>query len=114
MEWLANLIRRGLAWLKTRFARRYKTRWVHDILPRVLNAHTVYVVQDEDVLWQVSFVCPCGCNEILHMNLISDEHPYWRITEHSDSTISLSPSVWRQKGCRSHFWLRHGKIEWCE
>ena len=34
-------------------------------------------------------------------------------TFQSDGSVSLMPSVWRQKGCRSHFFLRHGRIDWC-
>jgi hypothetical protein len=46
------------------------------------------------------------------MNLMSDTRPRWELTEHRDGTVSLHPSVWRKKDCRSHFFLRHGDIEW--
>ncbi|MFX8036043.1 DUF6527 family protein [Acinetobacter baumannii] len=26
---------------------------------------------------------------------------------------TLSPSIWRSKGCRSHFFVREGLIVWC-
>jgi hypothetical protein len=48
----------------------------------------------------------------LYMNLMDDYDPYWKYTIHG-KTISLSPSVNRLVGCKSHFFLRSGKIEWC-
>ncbi|MDM9644782.1 DUF6527 family protein [Rhizobium sp. S163] len=27
---------------------------------------------------------------------------------------TLHPSVWRNSGCRSHFWVRRGRIAWCD
>ncbi|WP_425373246.1 DUF6527 family protein, partial [Klebsiella pneumoniae] len=26
---------------------------------------------------------------------------------------TLYPSIWRTTGCRSHFWVRIGRIHWC-
>jgi hypothetical protein len=26
---------------------------------------------------------------------------------------TLRPSVWLRTGCRSHFWIRDGRVEWC-
>jgi hypothetical protein len=59
-------------------------------------------------------LCPCGCGETLHMSLLPDSHPKWKLLRHDDGTVSLHPSVWRTKGCRSHFFLRNGMIVWCE
>lgn len=82
-------------------------------IPEVLDGMILYAVGEAEYLWFAALVCPCGCGETLHMSLLPDERPRWRLTEHSDGTASLTPSVWRVKGCRSHFWLQRGKIEWC-
>jgi hypothetical protein len=74
---------------------------------------TLYVIEDAGRAWAAAMACPGGCGQILHMNLIPDTKPVWRLTEHSDRTASLSPSVWRREGCGCHFWVRHGRIEWC-
>ncbi|MER9141803.1 DUF6527 family protein [Mesorhizobium sp. M0871] len=58
-------------------------------------------------------LCPCGCRRVLHMNLLADERPCWRLTRHDDGTTTLHPSVWRTTGCGSHFWFRRGRVEWC-
>lgn len=95
------------------FGRRFWTVYVDGDLPSVLRDHVVYIVLDDDEPWHASFVCPCGCGQLLHMNLLDDEHPCWQVLDHFDGTVSLHPSVWRNIGCKSHFWLQRGKIKWC-
>lgn len=82
-------------------------------LPDELDDKTLYAVGEAEYLWFAAMVCPCGCGETLHMSLLPDERPRWKLIEHPDGTASLTPSVWRVKGCRSHFWLRRGMIKWC-
>lgn len=82
-------------------------------LPEVLKAQTLYLWGDEQGIWQVVMICPCGCKETLHMTTLNDDWPSWKIERHSDGTTTLSPSIWRKIGCRSHFFVRRGKIQWC-
>lgn len=82
-------------------------------LPDNLDPTIVYVLGEGAHLWSVAMVCPCGCEAVLHMGLHADARPCWRLTYHWDGTASLVPSVWRQVGCHSHFFLRRGRIEWC-
>lgn len=84
-----------------------------DDLPDVLCTDRVYVIGEEGVRWYVAMLCPCGCGAILHMSLHPQGRPRWNVSVHLDDTASLSPSVWRRVGCRSHFFLRAGRIEWC-
>jgi hypothetical protein len=91
----------------------YRTAVVEAALPKKLNRRTLYVVQEDGFEEQVAMLCPCGCKRILHMNLLPDERPCWRLTRHDDGTASLHPSVWRKKDCGSHFWFRRGRVKWC-
>ncbi len=100
------------SWLKQLFLRAYNTQIIEGELPGKLKIKTVYVVQEDGYLEHVSILCPCGCKEILHMNLIPDERPCWQVTDHPDRTVSISPSIWRKQGCKSHFWLQHGRVYW--
>ncbi len=59
-------------------------------------------------------VCPCGCRETLFLNLLQDEFPNWKWRIGADGTVTLTPSVWRKIGCKSHFFLREGMIQWCK
>jgi hypothetical protein len=63
--------------------------------------------------WSAAFLCPCGCGEVIHLSLLIDDRPSWRLSFDRDGLPTLSPSVWRTKGCRSHFFLRQGSIVWC-
>lgn len=104
-------------WLRSWFVRDtpvHPLRTVHlEELPDVLDPKDVYVLGEGQNLWFVAMMCPCGCKETLQMSLLNDAKPKWSLIQHSDSTISLQPSVWRKIGCRSHFFLRHGLIQWC-
>ena len=91
----------------------YRTIMVDEALPATLAADTLYVVDDDGFLEQAAMLCPCGCQRTLHMNLLPDERPCWRLTQHADDTATLFPSVWRKKDCGSHFWFRRGQIHWC-
>lgn len=111
MRWL-----RGLwAWI-TRLVRRKPRPWgttVVDEVPEKPRPATVYLVGEGDHLWFVVFVCPCGCGEAVQLNLLPDARPRWSAERHPDGTVSVAPSVWRVAGCRSHFFLRRGRVEWC-
>lgn len=91
----------------------YRTVMVDEALPSILVADTIYVVAEDGFLEQAAMLCPCGCERILHMNLLPDERPCWKITQHTDGTATLHPSVWRKKDCGSHFWFQRGQIVWC-
>lgn len=59
------------------------------------------------------FKCPCGCGGIITLSLQAIHKPYWRLVKSEASRPTLHPSIWREKGCMSHFWLKDGRIFWC-
>jgi hypothetical protein len=83
-----------------------------DDAPDDVAAGTLYLVGDHHNPWSAVFQCPCGCNETIALSLIASDYPRWRWRRHWDGTVSLSPSVWRTRGCRSHFFVNRGKILW--
>lgn len=99
-----------LPWRKPRLFRSVRV----EEFPDGLQQATVYLAGEGDNLWAASMICPCGCGEVIDLNLLKQTRPCWSAQEHPDGTISLMPSVWLQKGCRSHFFVRHGRIDWCE
>lgn len=82
-------------------------------LPDELEAKKVYVAGENGFEWFAAMLCPCGCGATLHMSLIPGARPRWSLTVHKDGTLTIHPSVWRLKDCRSHFFLRRGLIVWC-
>jgi hypothetical protein len=99
------------SWLPIR-----KSRWTGKVVgdvPDRLKQYCVYLVNEDGQLWQVAMLCPCGCSAVIQLCVLPDTRPSWTVRMHYDRTVSLTPSVWRTKGCRSHFFLRGGTIDWC-
>jgi hypothetical protein len=82
-------------------------------LPEVLRPDIFYVAGEAPHFWAAAMLCPCGCDAPIHLNLIPQQHPSWRVTLRDGRFVSATPSVWRTRGCRSHFFVRDGRIEWC-
>lgn len=83
-------------------------------LPDVLDEQSLYLVGEGGYLWYAALLCPCHCGEIIYLNLLPEQRPRWQLLSDEDVYVTLEPSVWRQKGCRSHFFIRGGEIIWCE
>ena len=109
------LLARWLAWKPQFFRRKPKLYRVArvDEFPDSLESHKVYLSGEGEHLWAAAMICPCGCCEVIELNLLKKVRPCWSVVEPPDGSISLMPSVWRQKGCKSHFFVRNGRIDWC-
>ena len=83
-----------------------------DDLPDVLAPERLYLVGDDACPWSAALLCPCGCEATIQLSLLPDDKPSWRFVRHFSGSVSLQPSVWRTRGCRSHFFLRRGRIVW--
>ena len=122
MKWLVSIaesIRRRVDRLRRRLTARVRRaaprlRYERvDEFPDRLKPVTLYVAGEEPHVWAAAMLCPCGCGDVIELNLLEQASPCWSVRQHRDSTVSLTPSVWRTKGCRSHFILRNSRIEWC-
>lgn len=63
--------------------------------------------------WLASMLCPCGCGDLIQLSLLESDSPTWRLAINESGFPTLAPSVWRRKGCRSHFFVQEGLIVWC-
>lgn len=54
--------------------------------------------------------CPCGCGEVIPINLDRRAGKAWRYYEGEGRGVTLFPSVWRDTGCESHFVVWGGRI----
>lgn len=81
--------------------------------PDRLRPATLYVAGEEPYLWAAAMLCPCGCGDVIELSLLQQASPHWRVERNRDGTLNLVPSVWRTKGCRSHFLIRNSRIDWC-
>lgn len=59
-------------------------------------------------------VCPCGCSDFIILSLSKNTRPSWSVTKDFLNRPTIYPSIRQTSGCRSHFWITKGKIEWCE
>lgn len=116
LVWLRSLLtslpRRFLSAFAPKRETIYRPVHVED-LPDDLSPGSVYLAGEGANLWAAAMLCPCGCGEVIELNLLPQVRPRWTVDQHVDGTLTLTPSVWRQKGCRSHFILRGGRINWC-
>ena len=98
LEWLG--IRPGFA-----------TQVVQDV-PDILEPRRLYLIGEQSMPWSAALLCPCGCGAGIQLSLVVGDTPSWRARRHFSGSVSLHPSIWRQTGCRSHFFLRRGRIVW--
>ncbi|MEZ0188662.1 DUF6527 family protein [Ralstonia solanacearum] len=92
---------------------RYTIVFVDD-LPSALQARRLYAVGEGGQYWLAALRCPCGCGDVIQLPMIDGQRPRWALMHKGTRLPSLSPSVDRTAGCRSHFWLEQGVIRWCE
>ena len=83
-----------------------------DDVPDNLDPDRVYLVGDASLPWSATLLCPCGCGAIIQLSLVEHDTPSWRAKRHFWGSVSLYPSIWRKRGCRSHFFVRRGRIVW--
>ncbi|NKN03071.1 DUF6527 family protein [Rhizobium leguminosarum] len=62
----------------------------------------------------ITFPCPSGCGVALLLSLNPDRRPRWNVTQDWLGRPSITPSIHRTDGCRCHFWMKKGKVEWCK
>jgi Family of unknown function (DUF6527) len=103
-----------LKFVRTRSYLRRKVKVVRvRELPDTLKKYTMYTI-GEDIAWLVALQCPCGCSDIVQLTLLKQESPRWSLQQEKDGSATIFPSVWRSKGCKSHFFIRRGLVLWCD
>lgn len=119
---MAELLNRAWLWITNVF----RQEPTDPTTPETSSLIVAAVVEDEpdepvdDIVYVVgrsiplyaAMRCPCGCGETLRMNLRSEAKPSWRWYIGEAGAATLSPSVWKRDGCRSHFFIRDGRIIW--
>src|SRR5688572_28890569 len=77
-----------------------------------LNDRIVYVVGNEEYFKWAYLKCPCGCGDVIMLSLTGYQFPSWRLKNDFIGRPSISPSINRLEGCRSHLWIKKGKVQW--
>ncbi|WP_420813195.1 DUF6527 family protein [Pararobbsia silviterrae] len=71
----------------------------------------IALIGSADNLKWARFKCPCGCGEVLALNLMPSHSPRWTVSSAPDGAISIFPSV-DATACGAHFWIRNGRLRW--
>lgn len=80
--------------------------------PKVIKNKKLYIIQDGQIADTLIFQCPCGCKERIYLNLLPDAKPRWRYEVSKNKRVTIFPSIWRKKGCGSHFFIRNSNVIW--
>jgi Family of unknown function (DUF6527) len=80
--------------------------------PDVPAPGVLYAVGEGPHIWFAGMLCPCGCGDFLKLSLLEESRSFWTLVIHRNGSATLWPSVVREVGCKSHFNLRRGRIEW--
>ena len=86
----------------------YRAKLVDDS-PDLVEPEICYIVEENKQHLKAVFKCPCGCGLDIVLNLIPTTRPRWILEIHPDNTVTFSPSINRNVGCKSHFFLRKGR-----
>jgi hypothetical protein len=73
----------------------------------------VYIWNNNGTEWLATLNCPCGCGNKLQLILLKNEKPSWSIIKHDNKGITFTPSIHKTSGCKSHFFIREGRVIWC-
>lgn len=85
-----------------------------DTPPERLKSKHLHLANEDGEDWAVALRCPCGCGDRLELMLIPEAKPRWRLETNAKGHPSLKPSVSRKTKCKSHFWVKNGRIRWCD
>ncbi len=107
------MIRAFLYWFRRLFGGtlNYTVSIVEDV-PDIVKESTLYLVGGQSSYWLAVMKCPCGCGAPIQLPMSGAHGPKWQMSG-PRTAPSLTPSVHRTSGCRSHFFLRKGSIVWC-
>lgn len=84
------------------------THPIHD----ELLENKVYIVKNNSISKWILMKCPCGCMDTITLSLMKTYRPNWKMSIDKKKRITLNPSIWKQEGCESHFFIIKNKVKW--
>lgn len=83
-----------------------------DDLPVSIANGKIYIIGAHKHQWLLAFKCPCGCENIVQLNLLEHTFPKWGYKISLMGKLTIYPSINRMIGCRSHFFIIRGNVKW--
>ena len=96
---------------------RGRYRWVRRVasdtdIGELRQWEVVLVGPTDRPKWAI-LLCPCGCGEDIHVNLMRSHHPHWSMSCGRGNKVSFYPSLCMDRNrCGSHFFLIQGRVIW--
>ena len=90
---------------------RYSFEQTEDF-PESINDFVIYIVGENEFEWLAVLKCPCGCNDVIQLNLLEESTPSWELFRHRNRKLTISPSINRIVNCKSHFSILKGEVWW--
>ncbi len=90
---------------------KFEYKYLED-LPNSISEDKIFIIQDGNLPELLAFKCPCGCGDVIVLNLLPDASPRWKFNIDENNVIDIYPSVWRTVGCKSHFFVTTGNVIW--
>jgi len=81
--------------------------------PEEWKPDTIYLQGEDGRDWAAGFLCPCGCGDIVYLNLLPHSRPRWTAWKTWRGLPSITPSVWRKVKCCAHFIVSNGRVIMC-
>ncbi|WP_094538716.1 DUF6527 family protein [Brucella grignonensis] len=72
------------------------------------------LVRDGDVEKWACLTCPGGCGRAINLSLNPTRRPRWSVVGDFWQRPTVQPSVHQINDCGCHFWIKEGRIDWCE
>lgn len=79
-----------------------------------LPSNTIVVIGGDNWAKWVFMKCPCGCKDVITLSLMKSYKPNWDLRMNKKGRITLSPSIWKKDGCKSHFFVKNSKFIWAD
>lgn len=83
-----------------------------DLPPNQLPSRDLVLLREGVEAWSILMRCPCGCGQPVELPLIREARPRWSLQVDKNGHPTLAPSIWRQEGCRAHYFVKAGKVVW--
>ena len=81
--------------------------------PEQLRPGRLIIVRDGSLNKWICLSCPCGCRAKLQLSMGMNRRPRWSVKSDWLARPTIAPSIRRLDGCKCHFWLKQGQIQWC-
>lgn len=92
--------------------RGYSVQQVEDISDVRVKPNYIYIEKRGDKERWLHLACPSKCGDLISVNLMRSVTPFWTVSWSKDRKVTLSPSINKTDGCKSHFFIRESQIVW--